>query len=53
MIPTHSLSIATAIQVLVVGGCCIRILLRRHRQPESRIAWLAVTLALPYAGVLA
>ncbi|MBL8555382.1 MAG: cardiolipin synthase [Phenylobacterium sp.] len=39
--------------VVVIGACCARILLRRHRQPESRVAWLAVTLALPYVGVVA
>lgn len=31
----------------------LRILLRRHRQPESRLAWVTVLLALPFAGVLA
>jgi len=33
--------------------CIGRILLRRHRQPESRIAWLVVILSVPYVGVLA
>lgn len=41
------------IHVLVVSGCVFRILLRPHRQPESRLAWLVVVLALPYAGAFA
>lgn len=31
----------------------MRILLRRHRQPESRLSWLTVVLAVPFVGVLA
>lgn len=30
----------------------IRVLLRRHRDPASRISWIAVILAVPVAGVL-
>ena len=37
----------------IVAACIVRILLRPHRQPESRVAWLVVVLALPYAGALA
>ena len=36
--------------VLAVG---FRILVRRHRQPESRAAWLAIVMLVPYLGVLA
>ncbi|WP_323040533.1 cardiolipin synthase [Gemmobacter sp.] len=35
---------------LVVGA---HILLRRHREPETRAAWLLVLVALPWAGALA
>ncbi|MBN8630798.1 MAG: cardiolipin synthase [Rhodobacterales bacterium] len=42
-----------ALHVLVVGICALHILLRRHRQPESRMAWLLVVLVLPYAGAIA
>ncbi|WP_268245825.1 cardiolipin synthase [Gemmobacter caeni] len=39
--------------VMVVGVCAVHILLRRHRQPESRMAWLLVVMVLPYLGALA
>lgn len=41
------------LHVSVVLACILRILLRRHRQPESRVAWLVVVLTLPYIGVVA
>ena len=31
----------------------IRVMLRRHREPASRIAWIAVITALPWVGILA
>ncbi len=31
----------------------IRVLIRPHRQPASRIAWIVVILALPFLGILA
>lgn len=34
-------------------ACAVRVLLRAHRSPESRVAWLAVIFALPGVGVLA
>ncbi|MDD4886085.1 MAG: cardiolipin synthase [Thiomonas sp.] len=33
--------------------CAVHVLLRAHRQPESRVAWLLMLLAFPYLGVLA
>lgn len=42
-----------AFHIVLVTGCLMRILLRRDRQPESRMAWLVVVLALPFAGVVA
>ncbi|WP_223421563.1 cardiolipin synthase [Tateyamaria pelophila] len=41
------------IHVVLVISCMFRILLRRHRQPESRLAWVTVVLAVPFVGVLA
>lgn len=38
--------------VLTVA-CALHVLLRRHRQPESRAAWLLMLVAFPYLGVLA
>ena len=39
--------------IMIVTACMVRILLRRHRQPESRMAWLVVVLTLPYVGAIA
>ncbi|MCA0873593.1 cardiolipin synthase [Seohaeicola saemankumensis] len=41
------------LHLALVTACMLRILLRPHRQPESRLAWLVVVMVLPYAGVLA
>ena len=38
-----------ALQIAVLA----RVMLRPHRQPASRIAWLAVVLALPIVGIVA
>ncbi|MBK8184573.1 MAG: PLDc N-terminal domain-containing protein [Candidatus Competibacteraceae bacterium] len=39
--------------VVIVTVCIGHILLRRHRQPESRMAWLVVVLAMPSIGARA
>jgi cardiolipin synthase A/B len=41
------------VHVVIVSACVARVLLRPHRQPESRMAWLVVVLALPYVGAVA
>ena len=38
---------------LVLIAVIVRVLLRPHRQPASRIAWIVVILSLPLVGVLA
>jgi cardiolipin synthase len=38
---------------LAVLACGARVLLRPHRDPAARLAWLAVLLALPFVGVIA
>ena len=38
--------------LLVEVAAIVRILLRPHRQPASRIAWIVVVLALPVLGIL-
>lgn len=49
----------TTSTILVVAGVLIevavlaRVMLRPHRDPESRIAWVAVILSLPLLGVIA
>lgn len=45
--------IFVALHVFVVVLAAAHILLRAHRQPESRAAWLLLILALPYVGALA
>jgi len=46
---TLALIAGTALQIAVL----VRVMLRPHREPASRIAWLAVVLALPLIGVIA
>ena len=45
--------ILTIVHIALVLVCGLHILLRRHRQPESRVAWLAVLAAVPYLGAFA
>lgn len=45
--------IFVVLHVFVVALAAVHILLRAHRQPESRAAWLLLVLALPYVGALA
>src|SRR4051812_25972801 len=42
----------SAIIVAADAATIVRALLRPHREPASRIAWIAVILALPIAGVI-
>ena len=42
-----------ALHILVAGLAAAHILLRPHRQPESRAAWLVLVMTLPYVGALA
>ncbi|PHR86230.1 MAG: cardiolipin synthase A, partial [Blastopirellula sp.] len=44
-----SVLIFAFIQIAVI----IRVLLRPHRDPSSRVAWIAVILALPGIGLIA
>ena len=41
------------LHVLVLIAVIVRVLLRPHREPASRIAWIVVILSLPLVGVLA
>ena len=41
------------LHVLVLIAVIVRVLLRPHREPASRIAWIVVILSLPVVGVLA
>ena len=42
-----------ALLILVQAALIARILLRQHRNPASRIAWVVVVLALPFLGIAA
>lgn len=42
-----------ALHYALVLACAVRVLLRPHRDPSARVAWLAVLFALPVAGVVA
>jgi cardiolipin synthase len=44
--------IGLALHILIELGLIVRILLRPHRQPASRIAWVVVVVALPVVGIL-
>ncbi len=46
-------AIAAAVHFLIQFGLCIRVLLRPHRQPASRIAWIVVIVAMPGVGIVA
>ena len=46
-------ALVLASYVLVEAGLIARVLLRPHRDPASRIAWMTVILAVPVVGILA
>jgi cardiolipin synthase len=41
------------LNILILAAVIIRILLRPHRDPASRVAWIVVVLVLPVIGVIA
>jgi cardiolipin synthase len=45
--------IIVILHITCVGLCILRILLRRNRQPESRLTWLVIVLVLPIIGIFA
>jgi cardiolipin synthase len=49
----HGATLAVALHLLVELGLVVRVLLRPHRQPASRIAWIVVIAALPIVGIIA
>ena len=40
------------LHIAITAFASLHILLRRHRQPETRAAWLLVVIGLPYLGAL-
>jgi len=49
----YGAAIAVALHVLVELALIVRVLLRPHRDPASRIAWIVVIVTLPVFGILA
>ncbi len=45
------LALSAILHVLVQVALIVRVLLRAHRDPGSRIAWIVVILAVPFAGI--
>ncbi len=45
--------IGLALNFLIQIAVIVRVLLRPHRDPSSRIAWMVVVLSLPVAGIVA
>ena len=41
------------LHVLILIAVIVRVLLRPHREPSSRIAWIVVIISLPAVGILA
>ena len=44
--------LAVSLHVLLQVGLAVRVILHPHRDPASRIAWLAVIFAMPVAGLV-
>ncbi len=51
--PQLTAATLAALHVLVQCALCVRVLLRPHREPASRIAWIVVIVAMPVAGIVA
>jgi cardiolipin synthase len=41
-----------ALHILIQIALIVRVLLRPHREPASRIAWVVVIIVLPVAGIV-
>jgi cardiolipin synthase len=46
-------AMSLALLVLIQIALIVRVLLRPHREPASRIAWIVVIIAIPVLGILA
>ena len=51
--PLTSFAVGTGFYLLVHVPVFVRILIRPHREPASRLAWLLVALLLPFGGIVA
>jgi cardiolipin synthase len=41
-----------ALHIFIQTALIVRVLLRPHREPASRIAWSVVILAVPFLGIM-
>ena len=46
-------AIFAALHILIQLALSVRVLLRPHREPASRIAWIVVIVAMPVMGIVA
>jgi cardiolipin synthase len=46
-------TIFLALHILIQAALIVRVLLRPHREPASRIAWIVVIMAVPLLGIMA
>lgn len=49
----NNVTLAVLLHITLETIFIIRVLLRSHRQPSSRIAWIAIIAALPLVGIIA
>jgi cardiolipin synthase len=49
----YGADVVLALLILAVLALLVRVLLRPHREPASRIAWIVVILAVPVLGIVA
>lgn len=40
------------VHLVIIAGLSVRVLLRPHRDPASRVAWILFIMALPYVGAV-
>jgi cardiolipin synthase len=51
--PIFLAAISVGLHLLVQGTLAVQVLLRPHRDPAARVAWLVVILAMPILGLIA
>ena len=46
-------AVCASLHILIQIVLCVRVVLRPHREPASRIAWIVVIVAMPIIGIVA
>ena len=52
-VASYAATLGLGLHLLIELAVIVRVLLRPHREPASRIAWIVVIVALPAVGILA